>query len=66
MRQTQAELEAQLRAARKQQENFFRQEHTPSVKSELQALLARKGSLESHFAAGAGAPRGNRPAHRIE
>jgi uncharacterized protein involved in exopolysaccharide biosynthesis len=49
MRQTQAELEAQLRAARKQQENFFRQEHTPSVKSELQALLARKGSLESHL-----------------
>lgn len=44
--QSRAELETQLRAARKHREEFLDPHHTPSVKSELDNLLARKGNLE--------------------
>ncbi len=44
--QSRAELETQLRAARKQREKFLDPQHTPSVKGELDKLLERKSNLE--------------------
>lgn len=45
--QSRAELEMQLRTARKQREKFLDLRHTPSVKDELNKLLDRKSNLES-------------------
>lgn len=46
LQQSRAELETQLRTARKQRERFFGLQHTPSVKDELNRLLDRKSNLE--------------------
>lgn len=44
--QSRAELETQLRTARKQREQFLDLQHTHSVKEELNKLLDRKSNLE--------------------
>jgi len=47
LQESRAELETQLRTARKQREGFFDLRHTPSLKDELNKLLDRKSNLES-------------------
>lgn len=47
LQQSRADLETQLRTARKQREKFLDLRHTSSVKDELNKLLDRKSNLES-------------------